>query len=205
MKICIFFSFSFSDPLIFFLFSVNESPIKENQRWTSKLFTCSRANFGLSALYIEYSQVLKFLIREIIWENLPNHFIVVIKYERANLTQIFQLIQLIQAVKSSLWILKNKDVKKKSEEGCSTNLVILKILSRRSARRTLMPKDVPGRKKPHRTSKMLPTITYDMHKICNVYTKSSSLIKIIKDNVSAKSLTVTVRRKVGKDDANALM
>lgn len=47
-----------------------------------------------------------------------------------------------------------------SEEGCSTNLVILKILSRRRARRTLMPKEVPGLKKPHSTSKMLPTMTY---------------------------------------------
>lgn len=46
-----------------------------------------------------------------------------------------------------------------SAEGCGTNLVILKILSRRRARRTLMPKEVPGLKKPHRTSKMLPTIT----------------------------------------------
>lgn len=48
----------------------------------------------------------------------------------------------------------------KSEEGCDTNLVILKILSRRRARRTLMPKEVPGLKNPHSTSKMLPTITY---------------------------------------------
>lgn len=39
-------------------------------------------------------------------------------------------------------------------------MVILKILSRRRARRTLMPKEVPGLKKPHSTSKMLPTMTY---------------------------------------------
>lgn len=47
----------------------------------------------------------------------------------------------------------------KQEEDSSTDLVILKILSRRRARRTLMPNEVPGLKKPHSTSKMLPTMT----------------------------------------------
>lgn len=40
-----------------------------------------------------------------------------------------------------------------------TYFVILKILSSLSALRTLMPNDMPGRKKPQTTSKMLPTIT----------------------------------------------
>lgn len=59
--------------------------------------------------------------------------------------------------KSEMILMNNMNM---SEEGCRTNLVILKILSRRRARRTLMPNEVPGLKKPHSTSKMLPTITY---------------------------------------------
>ena len=42
---------------------------------------------------------------------------------------------------------------------CPTYLVILKILRSLSALSTLIPNDMPGRKKPHTTSKMLPTIT----------------------------------------------
>lgn len=42
---------------------------------------------------------------------------------------------------------------------CFAHLVILKILRSRSALRTLIPKDMPGLKKPQTTSKMLPTIT----------------------------------------------
>ena len=45
-------------------------------------------------------------------------------------------------------------------DGSSTYLVILKIRSRRSARSTLIPNDIPGRKNPHTTSKILPTITW---------------------------------------------
>lgn len=37
--------------------------------------------------------------------------------------------------------------------------VTLKILSNRSARRTLIPKEVPGLMAAHTTSKMLPTMT----------------------------------------------
>jgi len=56
--------------------------------------------------------------------------------------------------------------------------VILKILSRRSARRTLMPNEVPGLKKPHSTSKMLPTITYDMYEIRTFLQKNSIFMKV---------------------------
>lgn len=40
-----------------------------------------------------------------------------------------------------------------------TYLVILKILRSRRARKTLIPKDVPGLKIAQTTSKMLPTVT----------------------------------------------
>lgn len=58
-----------------------------------------------------------------------------------------------------IWNIWTDGEKWRRQHYCSTNLVILKILSRRRARRTLMPKDMPGLKKPHSTSKMLPTIT----------------------------------------------
>lgn len=43
--------------------------------------------------------------------------------------------------------------------GGTTYLVILNILRSRRARKTLIPKDVPGLKIAQTTSKMLPTVT----------------------------------------------
>lgn len=58
-----------------------------------------------------------------------------------------------------LQVLQYTSTRQRLYSGIFLYFVILKILKSRRALSTLIPKDMPGLKKPQTTSKMLPTMT----------------------------------------------